>query len=82
MSLPRELESLSLRLGANVRPGHVDYISKARASEFAAALVKDADECFAENERLRALLESVLDNASKFPAGLADIRAALAATKG
>lgn len=40
-SVARQLEHLSIRLGASVPPGHVNYISKPAASSWATVLCKD-----------------------------------------
>jgi len=37
-ALERELNKLSKQLGSNVRPGHIDYISKHDAAEWATNL--------------------------------------------
>jgi len=40
-SVARQLEHLSIRLGASVPPGHVNYISKPLASSWARVLCED-----------------------------------------
>jgi hypothetical protein len=40
--LARELDALSVRLSANVQPGHADYISKAEAAKWARRLAQEA----------------------------------------
>ncbi len=49
--LQRELYRLAEQLGSDVRPGHVDYISKKRASQWCASLTNRIGELVAVMER-------------------------------
>lgn len=49
--LRRELSRLAEQLGSDVRPGHVDYISKKRASQWCASLADRVGELVAVMER-------------------------------